>query len=312
MKTRLLDFLACPACKGDLALRPTLVDNDGEVMEGDLACGECRRRYRVSNGVPRFIDQRTYAESFSYEWHRFRAVQLDSANGTHESEAGFSRRTGLSPDDVRGRLILDAGVGAGRYAEVIAKWGGEVVGVDLTPAVDAAYANIGQKPNIHLIQADIFSLPFRGETFDLVHSIGVLHHTPDPGTAFARVAAMVKKGGKVAIYVYHAAGLSRHFSDAIRLLSTRLPRSFIYVASSAAIPLYYLYRLPVVGRVLQTVLPISLHPRWRWRWLDTFDWYSPRYQWKHTYPEVLGWFRTAGFTDIYAADEPICLYGVKG
>lgn len=41
------------------------------------------------------------------------------------------------------------------------------------------------------------------------------------------------------------------------------------------------------------------------------NWYSPRFQWKHTHPEVLGWFRVAGFSDLYAGDEAICVSGVK-
>lgn len=311
MKKRLLDFLACPGCKGDLVLKAAIVE-DGEVMEGDLTCKDCRAHYWINKGVPRFLNQRTYAETFAYEWHRFRTVQLDSANGTRESEKEFARKTGLSAGDVRGWLVLDAGIGAGRYAEVVAGWGGEVVGVDLSSAVDAAFENVGRRARVHPVQADIFALPFRSETFDLAYSIGVLHHTPSPRTAFAHVAATVKKGGQLAIYVYHAGGLARHFSDAIRLLTTRLPLPVIYAASSGAGPVYYLYRLPLLGRFLQILLPISLHPRWRWRWLDTFDWYAPRYQSKHTYPEVLAWFRAAGFTDLYASKEAICLRGVKG
>jgi hypothetical protein len=78
-----------------------------------------------------------------------------------------------------------------------------------------------------------------------------------------------------------------------------------------AIPLYFLHRLPVVGRVSQALLPTNMHPHWRWRWLDTFDWYTPTYQWKHRYPEVLRWFREAGFSDLYVPDEPICVRGLK-
>lgn len=310
MKMRLLDFLACPTCKEQLALKPAVVDDD-EIIEGELTCRGCRRPYPVRAGVPRFIDESTYAGSFGYEWHRFRTVQLDSANGTSESATAFARKTGLTAEDVRGALVLDAGVGAGRYAQIVADWGGEVVGVDVTNAVDAAFTNVGRRPGVHLIQSDIFALPFRDETFDVAYSIGVLHHTPAPSAAFTRVAATVKKGGQLAIYVYHAAGLARRFSDVIRLLTTRLPLGTVYVASAAAGPLYYLYRVPVLGRLFQTVLPISLHPRWRLRWLDTFDWYSPRYQWKHTYPEVLRWFWDAGFTVLYAAQDAICLRGVK-
>ncbi len=310
VKPRLLDLLVCPACKGDLKMAAEQAV-DGEIVSGRLECPPCRATYPVVEGIPRFVATDFYAESFGDQWHRFRTVQMDSANGTTESQDGFRSKTGLTPPDLRGRLILDAGVGAGRYAEVMALWGAEVVGVDLTRAVDAAARNLRDYPRVHLVQADIFALPFREETFDLAYSIGVLHHTPDTAAAFRYVAVLVKKGGWLAVYVYLAGGLARYFADAIRVLTARLPRSVVYWASVAAIPLYVLHRLPVIGRLSQTVLPTSTHPDWRWRWLDTFDWYTPRYQWKHRYPEVLRWFREAGFNDLYVADEPICVCGVK-
>jgi hypothetical protein len=48
-----------------------------------------------------------------------------------------------------------------------------------------------------------------------------------------------------------------------------------------------------------------MHPDWRWRWLDTFDWYTPTYQWKFLYPEVFRWFRENGFEDVELFDGPI-------
>jgi SAM-dependent methyltransferase len=310
MKPRLLDLVVCPACKGELSLRPDEASGN-DITSGMLTCSACRGGFPIVGGIPRFVAQDSYAASFGDEWHRFRTVQLDSANGTTESEDGFRLKTGLGPADVRGRLVLDAGVGAGRYAEVMARWGGEVVGVDLTRAVDAAAENLRAWPGVHLVQADIFALPFRDETFDIAYSIGVLHHTPDTATAFRRVAAAVKKGGQFGIYVYLAGGLARYVSDALRVITTRLPRPLVYYGSAVAIPLYFLHRLPVVGRVSQALLPTNAHPDWRWRWLDTFDWYTPKYQWKHRYPQVLRWFRDAGFSDLYVADEPICVRGLK-
>jgi uncharacterized protein YbaR (Trm112 family) len=310
MKPRLLDLLVCPGCKGELTL---VTDQTAgpEIMSGKLTCPCCGATYPIVGGIPRFVARDAYAESFGDEWHRFRTVQIDSLNGTTESADGFTLKTGLGPGDVHGRLVLDAGVGAGRYAEVMARWGAEVIGVDLTRAVDAAAENLRALPSVYLVQADIFALPFHDETFDVAYSIGVLHHTPDTAGAFRRVAATVKKGGQLAVYVYFAGGLARHVSDALRAVTTRLPRPIVYYASAVAIPLNVLHRLPLVGRVSQILLPTNTHPDWRWRWLDTFDWYTPKYQWKHRYPEVIRWFREAGFSDLYVADEPICVRGLK-
>ena len=57
--------------------------------------------------------------------------------------------------------------------------------------------------------------------------------------------------------------------------------------------------------------PISTEPYWEDRVLDTFDWYSPTYQWKHTYPEVYGSFRNAHLTDIQLGDVPVSVSGKK-
>ncbi len=310
MKEQLLRVLACPICKGDFSLRADRCAG-AEVIEGTLTCRCCGATFPISGRIPRFVSSGDYATSFGFEWNKFRTIQLDSVNGTGESERAFIAKTGLTEGDVKGRLILDAGVGAGRYADVVSRWGGEVIGVDLTEAVDAAYANIGSRPGVHLIQADIFSLPFRAATFDLAYSTGVLHHTPDPQAAFRCVSDVVKKGGMLAVYVYPALGLGRHFSDAIRKLTTRVPAPWMFRLSAVAVPLYYVYRLPVIGKLCQTVLPISLHPRWQWRWLDTFDWYTPKFQFMFTYYAVYGWFRSARYSTIEIFKEPICMRGVK-
>src|SRR6266404_2621256 len=309
MKSSALRFLVCPACHSELGLS-VQVEIGTEVLEGALVCRDCRRDYAIRRGVPRFVGDGAYAASFGRQWNWFRTVQLDSRNGSDESARTLRATTGWTGADYRGRLVLDAGVGAGRFAEIVAAEGGEVVGIDLTEAVDAAYANIGRHPCVHLVQADIFAMPFREATFDLAYSIGVLHHTPDPYGAFRCVAAMVKKGGGLAIYLYHRYGITR-FSETIRRVTTRLPTGVMLALAALAIPLDCLYRIPVLGSALQIACPISRHPSWRWRWLDTFDWYTPRYQWKFLYPEVYSWFRASGFHEIEIFDDPIRMRGIK-
>jgi SAM-dependent methyltransferase len=310
MKTTALKFLVCPKCRKDLDLQ-VRVERGPEVLEGVLSCRECKAQYPIIAGVPRFVRAGTYASSFGKQWNWFQEIQIDSRNGTRRSEQALFETTGWTEADWRGRLVLDAGVGAGRFAEVVMKHGGEIVGIDLTTAVDAAYANIGERAQVHLIQADIFAMPFRERTFDLAYSIGVLHHTPDTRAAFDRVAATVKPGGGLAVYVYHGYGPGRRFADLIRTVTTRLPLRAMFVLSALAVPLYYVYRVPVVGKLLQMVCPISLYPDWRWRWLDTFDWYTPKYQWKFHYPEVFRWFRANGFFDMEIFDDPIRMRGSK-
>lgn len=310
MKPEALKFLVCPTCRTELELKTQFRDGV-EVIVGHLLCRDCGKGYPIVQGVPRFVSADAYASSFGYQWNRFRTVQLDSMNGTNESETSLEATTGWKGEDYRNRLVLDAGVGAGRFAEIVVRKGGEVVGIDLTTAIDAAYANIGRHERVHLIQADIFAMPFRKETFDLAYAIGVLHHTPDPRTAFERVARTVKKGGGFAVFLYAAYGPGYHGSDLIRKVTTRLPSNLTLGLAAVSIPLCYLYRIPVLGNLLHLLIPISLHPNWRWRWLDTFDWYTPAYQWKFLYPEVIRWFRASGFLDITAFDDPVRLRGVK-
>jgi 2-polyprenyl-3-methyl-5-hydroxy-6-metoxy-1,4-benzoquinol methylase len=125
--------------------------------------------------------------NFSLEWTRHRLTQLDDATH-HESEERFRIKTGFAPDDLKGKLVLDVGCGAGRFSEVALRWGATVVGIDLSLAVDSAYVNLDSRSQFHVALADIFRLPFKSESFDVIFSLGVLHHTPDTAQAFRQVA----------------------------------------------------------------------------------------------------------------------------
>jgi SAM-dependent methyltransferase len=304
VKTTALEFLGCPRCRQSLTLE-VRSQRGREILEGGLRCAACGSSYPIRGGVPRFVPQGAYAQTFGSQWNWFRTVQIDSLNASTISDRALRDTTGWSDSEYRGRLLLDAGVGAGRFAERAAAKGAHVFGVDLTNAVDAAFRNIGERENVHLFQADIFALPFRPATFDLAYSIGVLHHTPDPETAFRRVAETVKSGGKLAVYLYARYGSAHRASDAIRTVTTKLPLGAMWALSTVAIPLYYLYRLPAIGNALRLAAPISMEPNWRWRWLDTFDWYTPKYQWKYLYPEIYRWFRDNGFDNVEIFDGPI-------
>jgi SAM-dependent methyltransferase len=310
MKRDALKVFVCPACKGPLVLGGERWEG-AEAVEGMLTCGTCAAAYPIVRGVPRFVRADAYAASFGRQWHWFRTIQIDAITGGHASAQSFAGTTGWTAADLEGHLVLDAGVGAGRYADCASRAGAQVYGVDLTVAVDAAYQNVGRRPNVHLAQADIFALPFRDGTFDRAYSIGVLHHTPDTAAAFARVAATVRPGGDLAVYVYHRYGLYYRGSDVLRVVTTRLPPTLMLGLTTVAIPLHFVYAIPGIGAILRLAMPISPLRNWRARWLDTFDWYTPKYQWKHLYPEVFRWFRDNGFHDVQIFDDPIRMRGMK-
>ena len=293
--------LCCLECGG--ALRR---DN------GYFTCWLCPAKYLVSNRVPRFVEQDSYARSFSIEWARHSRTQLDSATGLYRAERMFFERTGLTPGELKGKTVLDVGCGIGRFLEVVVKYGGIVTGVDLSLSVDFAKQNV---PAARVIQADLMNLPFRGETFDIVFAIGVLHHTPNTREAFNSLIRLVKPGGKIAIWVYSNEGLTKKFtnatSGAFRIITTRMPRSMLSRLCYVSLPLYYVNKIPVVGMVTKGLFLISNEPDPEWRVLDTFDWYSPKYQHKHSYREVHSWFENVGLTEIRDLPVAVSVSGVK-
>jgi SAM-dependent methyltransferase len=300
MKPALLAWLRCPRCQSSLSEIPDA-----------LECGN-GHRYQVLRGVPRFVADAAYTESFSYEWQRFRTTQLDSQTGRHDTRDRLQASLNFPLPDLRGKLVLDVGCGVGRFGEIVHANGGTYVGVDYSLAIDAARDNIGHLPNVHLVQADLFALPFASDIFDLVFSLGVLHHTPDPRRAFACLPRVVKPGGSLSVTVYDAGNKVYVVNSRFwRRFTTRLPRRWLHALSFAAVPLYYLWTLPVVGSLLRGVAFISLESDWRWRVLDTFDWYSPRYQSWHTHHEVFGWYKENGLVDIEVLAPSVSLIGRK-
>ena len=311
MKEALLRHLACPECKE--AFFVTVDQREGEeVAEGRLHCRGCTQNYPIHRGVPRFVPTDAYTGNFSFQWQVHRTTQVDSLAGHSESRQAFGRKTGFSAGEINGRLVLDVGCGTGRYTEVAAGLGAEVIGLDLSYAIDAAYTNMGRQPGVHFVQADILKMPFREATFDAAYSIGVLHHTPNTREAFLRMPPFVKPGGSVAIWVYK---WERDFSiglDRLRPLTTRLPTPLLYAGCWIGVPiLHALARVPGFRRTARWI-PTSTQGRGlAWDVLDTFDLYSPQYQWKHDEPEVRRWFEEASLDDVIELEFPVSFRGRK-
>lgn len=265
----------------------------------------------IERGIPRFVADDKYVGSFSFEWNTHPQTQLDSANDSRvRSEQTLRDKTGLSPEDVSGKLVLDAGVGAGRYSEVLARWNGRVIGVDLSFAVEASHQNLSKYPNVRIAQADIFKLPFAPETFDLIVSIGVLHHTPDTEQAFRSLVPLLKPGGTICIWVYPHAGdyaMRNHWIPFTR----NIPNAPFYRFCRRFVRLTQRFPESPLTRYLGGVFPVSAQTFGQENdILDTFDSYSPYFHGTHTPEEVEGWFRDAGLIEV--ARQPGWETAVRG
>ncbi|RUL88678.1 methyltransferase domain-containing protein [Tautonia sociabilis] len=281
MNPELLALLRCPTCRGRLEPAP----------EGDsaLRCTGGCASFPIAGGVPRLAGE-AYVASFGRQWNRFDVAR------DQEDEAVFLAKTGVHPRDLAGQLVLDAGCGGGRYARLLGRFGAKVIGVDLSDAVDKAAALTARFPDVAIVQADLLDLPIAEGAFDLVFSIGVLHHSPDPRLAFAEIARRVRPGGRLAVWLYRRNTPPQEWlNTALRAATTRMPPRLL---ESISVGLGVLGGVPVVNTTLNKVFNFSNHPDWTLRVCDNFDWYAPRYQSHHTLPELRRWFEEEGFEDL--------------
>lgn len=312
MKKALLQTLACPTCKSSLSLQ-NVVEADGEIESATLHCDACRSEFPVRDFIPRFVPAENYATNFGLQWNLFKRTQLDSYSGVSISKKRFFGATGWQPEEMRGKKVLDVGCGAGRFAEIALGAGAEVVALDYSTAVDACRANLYPNASLNVIQGDIYSLPFREESFDFVYCLGVLQHTPDVEAAFFALPRPLKRGGKLAVDVYQAQFrnvLSGKYW--VRPITMRIPPARLFSLVEKAVPILLpvsliLGKVPFVGRKLRQVLPISnydgIHPLTRqqlkeWAVLDTFDMLSPAHDHPQTPRSLRQWFEDARLKDV--------------
>ena len=326
MHKRLLELLACPQCKSDLEL---VCDEDffDEVCDsGSLSCKKCGIAYPISDGIPRFVERDNYASSFGYQWNLFRKEQIDSHNGTTLSADRFWSETGWTVEEMRGKWVLDAGCGAGRFLDAASKTEGQIVGIDISSAIDAAKANLEGRENVHFIQASIYELPFRDGAFDMAYCIGVIQHTPDPAESLRAVASKVKPGGKAAFTIYPRKFYTKLYSKYwLRPVTKRMSKERLLKFIEKTMPIAFpitnvLFRIPLIGKVFMFAIPVANYvhekqltrdQRYAWAILDTFDMLSPHYDQPMTEPEASKALASAGVIVSRTREVGLNLVGVK-
>jgi len=307
MKDKLLEFICCPKCFSRFSLN-VISRKDGEIYEGFLRCESCSDQYPIVKFIPRFVGPQNYAGGFGFQWKKFRQVQLDSFSGHPISKNRFFSFSGWNPDEIRGKLVLDVGCGAGRFSEIALDYGACVVAVDYSNAIEACYENHFKKPNFFALQGDVNNLPFEPGKFNFVFCLGVLQHTPNVKKAFMALPKQLSSGGKLAVDLYPKLWLNLLWPKYwLRLLTKGgNPRKLFNLVKqmvSSLLPIsLILGRLPYIGRKLRYIIPVANYENIfpltdfqlrEWALLDTFDMLSPLYDNPQSIESVLNWFKEA-------------------
>jgi len=247
MKRTLLNYLACPVCTGAIKLSTVSAEEGIEVLAGELQCAACDKTFLIVRGIPRFADlanieadKQATAQSFGWSWQEF-------AHDDAKYEQQFLDWIApVTREFFPGKVVLEGGCGKGRHTRRIAGWGvRDIVAVDLSDAVEVAFAATRGLPNAHIIQADIFRLPLR-RAFDYAFSVGVLHHLPNPREGFKSLVSRVKPGGHMSAWIYGAEnnGWIVSFINPVRRVTSSMNRR----------ALFHLSKLPAAAMYLSTKL----------------------------------------------------------
>jgi len=259
--------------------------------------------YRLPDARPPRGEE-TVLRTFSTEWVNYDWDGLTYWNtDAKRMFASMRFMLDLQRSPINGKLVLEVGIGIGGIADYMARAeGAELVGVDLGYAVDAAQRNFGANRFLHIVQASAFAPPFRPETYDLVYSQGVIHHTSSTKTAFDQIAVLPKRGGRLYVWVYNPTSEDRTpvrralmmMENLLRPLIWPLPESVQRIALTPIVPLYLFHQNVVVRGREEGYIPYG----WREALHAARDRFTPRYAHRHSEEEVSGWFSAAGYRDL--------------
>jgi ubiquinone/menaquinone biosynthesis C-methylase UbiE len=297
---------------------------NSEIITGSLRCKN-NHKFSIINGIPRFVsDKQTdfvkTEDAFSSKWETFNKTYHDPVWISKQKKwflerFGWKTITNFNKFLKTKKLILDAGTGVGNSAKLFSTHHtSEVFAIDASSSIDFAYKKYGKSKNINFIQADLRNLPFKKKTFDFICSDQVLHHTKNTETSFKYLTKFLQKSGHISIYVYNKKGPMREFADDyIRSIAVNMTEKecleFSKDMANLGKTLSKINKkirierdIPILN-IKKGVYDIQRFFYWNfvkcWWSGDVpfsqsvatnYDWYFPKFAFRHTSEEVKKWF----------------------
>jgi SAM-dependent methyltransferase len=278
-----LELVCCPICGAAF-----------EVIAQALRCQHCERTFGSDNGITLLFwpagdqasgsDVTDIVKAF-YEENPFPNYDDVESSFTLREKARKGIFAQMLDDNVSlTAKVLEVGCGTGQLSNFLGECSTRtVVGSDLCLNSLRLAQNFKLRNalnNVAFYQINLFRPPFKQQSFDVVISNGVLHHTGDPRGGFESIVRLLKKGGVVLVGLYNTYGR----------LPTDFRRTMIRVFGDKAAVLDPHLRKD------------ALNEGRRRAWL--YDQYKHPHESKHTYGEVLEWFKENGVE--FISSIPAC------
>jgi SAM-dependent methyltransferase/uncharacterized protein YbaR (Trm112 family) len=265
------------------------------------------------NQKTRDYDTRTKA-NFSNEWdHHDIGGRTWTIELSDRISCFFLDPINLPKEGLKGKIMLDAGCGNGSQSVAYTEFGLEVIALDLSTGLEKGYAfretYAKAKPEmVHFIQADLQSPPLAPDVFDIIHSAGVLHHTPNTEKTFRALRPLLKEGGIFYVWLYKYEKVVTPLVNSMRAVTTRIPVPiFAKIAELTA--------LPFVG-FCWTVNKLGIReyvtPNRREAALAVHDIFGAPFAHYHSLEEVSEWYKSVGITEFWGCNDGRRGFGICG
>ena len=262
-----------------------------------------------------YIDKRLddYSSNFGLQWNKFPTTQFDSHTGYPLTRNRLLNSSEWKLNEIKDKLIIELGSGAGRFTEILLSAGSYVVSVEMSEAVNVNSLN-NNSENIIFIKSSINNLKFLNELFDYVLCYGVAQHTPNIMETYKSCYGFGKKGGKISIDHYVKTNFPTTKSI-WRPLTKRIKPSLLLKIIKFYIPYYFPIdtfikkKLPkFLSKILKILLPIPCVnytdakniPQEKsklieWAIMDTFDALGAKYDFPLNIQELNDIAKNIGF-----------------